>query len=117
MRPNLTVVTLGVKDFRRSLRFYKDGLGWATAATEKDPVAFFDLGGVVLALFPSDELAKDAGVPAEGKGFRSFSLAHNAKSEREVDAVFRTVEALGAKIVKKPGKVFWGGYSGYFAEP
>ncbi len=117
MKPSLSLVTLGVTDFRRSLRFYQQGLGWKTDAEPDDTVAFFQLSGLVLGLFPREELAKDAHVDAEGSGFRGISLAHNVGSEVEADAVFQQALDAGATVVKKPEKVFWGGYSGYFADP
>lgn len=117
MRPNLNVVTLGVSDLRRSLRFYKDGLGWPTSAKGSDPIAFFELNGTVLALFDRKSLAEDAGVGSEGGGFSGLTLAQNARSEKEVDETIELVRGLGAKIVKEPQKAAWGGYSGYFADP
>lgn len=117
MRPNLTLVTLGVSDFDRSLAFYKDGLKWPTKAKPGDPVAFFKLNGIALGLFPREELAKDAHVPDDGTGFRAISLAFNARSEEEVDDVMKEAEGIGATIIKPAEKVFWGGYSGYFADP
>lgn len=117
VRPNLTVVTLGVSDFSRSLRFYRDVLGWKTKATEKDPVAFFDLSGVVFSIYSRNSLAEDATVNAKGSGFSGVTFSHNARSVKEVDGVFARLKKLGAKIVKKPRKVFWGGYSGYFSDP
>ena len=71
----------------------------------------------MLSLFPRKELAKDATVPSEGNGFRSFSLAHNLRSEQEVDALFVELTSKGVAILKQPQKVFWGGYSGYVADP
>jgi uncharacterized protein len=117
MRPKLSIVTLGVKDFERALQFYQQGLGWQPSSASQDDVAFFPLGGVVLALYPRDKLAEDAQVSSEGSGFSGITLAYNTKSEIEVDEVLQAVEKLGAKIVKKAQKVFWGGYSGYFADP
>jgi catechol 2,3-dioxygenase-like lactoylglutathione lyase family enzyme len=117
MRPKLSLVTLGVKDFERSLRFYRDGLGWQPSSASQDDVAFFPLGGVVLGLYPREKLAEDAHVSATGSGFSGITLAHNTKSQEEVDEVLQTVERLGATIVKKAENVFWGGYSGYFADP
>lgn len=114
MRPNLTLVTLAVKDFKRSLRFYRDKLGWKASVT--DDVAFFDLNGVIFAIWAGD-LAKDAGVRGKGSGFRKFALAHNVRSEKEVDQVIAQARRAGARITKKPHKTFWGGYSGYFADP
>lgn len=118
MRPSLSLVTLGVADFDRSLAFYKDGLGWKTDAKPGDPVAFIPLtSGVVLGLFSRTELAKDARVPEAGTGFRGITLAHNVGSEAEADAVMEDARKAGAVIVKPCEKVFWGGYSGYFSDP
>ncbi|BCL75241.1 hypothetical protein JHS3_09770 [Jeongeupia sp. HS-3] len=78
---------------------------------------FFELGKTWLSLFPRDELAADAGVPAQGSGFPGFTLAHNVKSETEVDALLAEVAAGGGRIVKPAQRADWGGYSGYFADP
>ncbi len=117
MRQKLSIVTLGVSDLNRSRNFYQNGLGWAPSSASQDSIIFFDLGGVGLALFPVDELAKDAAVSSERAGFPGITLAHNAKSAEEVDRVLQKAEQAGAKITKKAQKVFWGGYSGYFADP
>lgn len=117
MRPKLNLVTLGVKDFERALKFYQDGLGWQPSSASQDDVAFFPLGGVVLSLYPRDKLAEDARISPEGSGFAGLTLAYNAKSQAEVDEVLQTVERLGATITKPAEMVFWGGYSGYFADP
>lgn len=117
MRQKLTIVTLGVSNLNRSRVFYQDGLGWKPSSASEESIIFFDLGGVGLALFPFDELAKDATVSPERTGFAGITLAHNANSVEEVDAVMKKAEQAGAKIVKKAQKVFWGGYSGYFADP
>ena len=117
MRPNLNLVILGVQDLKRSLVFYRDGLGWKPSQASQENVAFFQLGGAVLALYPRGLLAEDAHVSPKGSGFSGVTLAHNAKSKKEVDQIFRQLKKLGAKIVKTPRKVFWGGYSGYFSDP
>lgn len=117
MRQKLSLVTLGVTDLNTSLGFYRDGLGWKLSSASNDDIAFFDLGGVVLALYPKTLLAEDANVSAEGTGFSGVTLAHNAKNMEEVDRVLGIAEQAGAKIIKKAQKVFWGGYSGYFADP
>ena len=117
MRPKLNIVTLGVLDFERALQFYQQGLGWQPSSASQGDVAFFPLGGIVLALYPRDKLAEDIGISAEGRGFSGITLAHNTKSEAEVDEVLQAVEKLGATMVKKAQKVFWGGYSGYFTDP
>ncbi len=116
MRQKLNIVTLGVEDFQRSLNFYQNGLGWKTSSASTENIAFFQLGGIVFALYPRDKLAEDVTITPEGHGFSGITLAYNAKNKAEVDEVLRNVEKLGAKIVKKAQKVFWGGYSGYFAD-
>ncbi|MEW6404670.1 MAG: VOC family protein [Chloroflexota bacterium] len=87
------------------------------AAASSEDVTFFQAGGVVLALFPREGLAKDALISPEGSGFAGFSLAYNARSEAEVDEIISDLKAKGVKILKEPQKVFWGGYSSYFADP
>ena len=117
MEQRLSIVTLGVADLDRSRAFY-ERLGWRRSGKAFDGVAFFRAGGgVVLALYPRHALAEDAGVPAEGTGFGGITLAHNARSREEVDAVLAEAEAAGAGLLKPAQDVFWGGYSGYFADP
>jgi uncharacterized protein len=116
MRQKLNIITLGVKDFERALNFYKNGLGWKPSSASQEDIAFFPLGGIILALYSWEKLAEDIAVSAEGSGFSGITLAYNAKTQEEVDEVLNTVEQLGAKIVKKAEKVFWGGYSGYFTD-
>ena len=118
MKPKVSLITLGVSDLQRSLKFYRDGLGFPTYNyKEGEGVVFFKLEGTWLSIFPREELAKDAKVSAEGSGFRGITLAHNVGSKEEVDKVFAFALAAGATEVKKPEDVFWGGYSGYFADP
>ena len=116
MNQHLHIVTLGVRDFEESKRFYAETLGWKISRPQEG-IAFFQAGGVVLALFPREELAKDALVHAEGGAFAGFTLAYNAQSESEVDEIIRELKSKGVKIIKEPQKVFWGGYSSYFADP
>jgi hypothetical protein len=118
MKPKITIVTLGVRDFARSLAFYRDGLGFS-APNYKDggDHVVFALEGTQLSLYPRDKLADDAMVPDDGHGFCGVTLAHNVASPAEADAVFAHAVSVGAKPVKTPQKVFWGGYSGYFADP
>ena len=78
---------------------------------------FFQAGGVVLSIFPREKLAEDAQVKAEGSGFAGITLAYNTQSEAEVDEIINDLRAKGVKILKEPQKVFWGGYSSYFADP
>ena len=114
MEQRLSIVTLGVADLQRSREFY-ERLGWRRSMAEG--VVFFQAGGMALALYPRDDLAKDATVPAEGHGFNGVSLAYNARSRQEVDSVLAEAQTAGAKLVKPAQDAFWGGYSGYFADP
>jgi hypothetical protein len=116
MQPRISLVTLGVTDLNRSIAFYKDGLGLPLHSQYED-IAFFNLTGSWLALYPRTELAKDAGVSPEGSGFGAFSLAHNVKARDEVDTVMAQAVSAGAKIVKPAVDASWGGYSGYFSDP
>jgi len=116
MNQHVHIVTLGVSDLKRSHDFYSQILGWEPSRPQEG-ISFFQAGGVVLALFPREELAKDALVPSEGNGFAGISLAYNAQSEAEVDEIIRDLKAKDVKILKEPQKVFWGGYSSYFADP
>ncbi len=117
LEARISVITLGVQDFPRSLHFYRDILGWRTSATEADPVAFFPLRGMVLSLYGRKELALDAKTPPEGQGFHGFTVSHNVGSSAEVDQVFDRLKAAGCTIVKEPQSADWGGYSGYFSDP
>lgn len=116
MDRRISMITLGVKDLNKSIEFYEKGLGFPRM--ESPPtVAFFTLNGTWLALYGHDSLAEDAQVSPQGSGFKGFSLAHNVESESEVDAVVEHAVSVGATLIKQPQKVFWGGYSGYFADP
>ena len=116
MEPRISLITLGVADLAASLAFYRDGLG-LPRRDGPEGIAFFDLKGTWLSLYKREALAEDATVSAEGSGFRGFTLAHNVASPEEVDALVKRAVEAGASLVKEPQKVFWGGYSGYFADP
>jgi uncharacterized protein len=116
MEQRISLVTLGVADLARSRAFY-ERLGWTRAMRGAEGIAFFQAGGMALALYPRGELAADASVAAEGGGFRGVTLAYNARSRAEVDAVMAEAEAAGATITKPAREAVWGGYSGYFADP
>jgi catechol 2,3-dioxygenase-like lactoylglutathione lyase family enzyme len=120
MEPRISLITLGVEDLERSLKFYRDGLGFPTTWTPERGVIFFKTSGTTLALYPFDKLGQDAG-PAYEHGkrplFGGITLAHNVRTKSEVDALLRQAEQAGARIVKPAQDAFWGGYSGYFADP
>lgn len=116
MEPRISFVTLGVADLEASTRFYRDVLKLPRKETPPE-VSFFEMGRTWLALYPRHLLAEDAGVPAEGTGFAGFALAHNVRSEGEVDALLAEVEAGGGRVVKRGTRAHWGGYTGYFADP
>jgi catechol 2,3-dioxygenase-like lactoylglutathione lyase family enzyme len=116
MEQRLSLVTLGVADLDRARRFYEDGLGWKRA-NDQEGVVFFQLPGAVLGLWSRADLAKDAGLADTGAGFSGIALAYNARSREEVDAVLAEAEAAGARLLKAAEETFWGGYSGYFADP
>ena len=117
MKQHLHLVTLGVRDFKASKKFYMEILGWKPSSSSNDDVTFFQAGGVVLSIYQREKLAEDALVDPKGTGFAGFTLAHNAQSESEVDEIIRDLRSKGVKIIKEPQKVFWGGYSSYFADP
>jgi uncharacterized protein len=116
MEQRLSLVTLGVTDVGRARRFYEDGLGWRRGNDHPD-VVFFQLGGMVLALWGREALAEDARLPGAGSGFGGIALAYNTRSREEVDEVLKEAEAAGATILKPAEDTVWGGYSGYFADP
>jgi uncharacterized protein len=117
MDQHLHIITLGVKDLETSRRFYSETLGWKLSNASSEGIAFFQAGGVVLALFPRQALAEDALTSPDGSGFSGFTLAYNARSESEVDEIIADLKSKGVRIAKEPQKVFWGGYSSYFVDP
>lgn len=115
MQPRLSFITLGVADLERAKTFYNTVFGWSPFQ-DNGGIVMYQLNGMVLSLFPQPELMKDAQVDDEGRGAR-FTLAQCLRSEAEVDALFAQLKQHGAAITKQPEKVFWGGYSGYCADP
>ncbi len=112
----LSIITLGVADIRRSKAFY-ERLGLKAAKASQADIVFFQMSGVVLAVHPRHLLAEDARVEEDAKGFSGVTVAQNLESPAAVDACLAHAVACGAKLVKPGQKVFWGGYSGYFADP
>lgn len=116
MEPRLSLVTLGVADLARASAFY-EGLGWPRKVRGADGVAFFQLCGMGLSLYPRTELAADAGVPLQAEPSQGFALAYNTRGRDEVDAVLARAKALGGRITRSAREATWGGYHGHFADP
>lgn len=116
MKQIVSFITLGVKDLLKMSDFYKNIFGWSTLK-EEESIVFFKMNGFILGLFPVDELAKDIGISDNGSGFKRMSFAVNFNSEAEVDEHYLKLLKQGVKIIKPPGKVFWGGYHCYIADP
>lgn len=113
----VSVITVGVRDLAGMIRFYTEVLGFEDRGV-KGEVAFFNAGGLVIGLWDETKLAADAGVADDRKGaFKGFAFAFNARSADEVDEIFQRLERAGARISMPPHKTYWGGYSGYFADP
>ena len=123
MKPRISLITIGVDDIERSLRFYRDGLGLATEGItgtefEYGAVAFFDLeANLKLAIYPRKSLSKDSGLPLSNSSALEFSIGHNVSSKTEVDSVMHQAKKAGAVIAKPAQDTFWGGYAGYFQDP
>lgn len=117
MEQRITLITLGVSDLEESTKFYEENFGWEKAAASNEDITFFQLNGMMLSLYQREKLAEDAGIESNGGGFNGFSLSYNTRSEKEVDEIIERLQNTGVKVVKEPQKVFWGGYSGYIADP
>ena len=126
MTPRITVITLGVDDLERAVRFYRDGLGLETpgiigAELEHGAVAFFDFfdlqHGLKLALWPRRSIAHDTSIAQTTPSPTDLTIGHNVASKAEVDAVMQQAERAGATIVQPAHDTFWGGYAGYFQDP
>jgi uncharacterized protein len=115
MEQRVSLITLGVVDLQRSREFYEH-LGWRRSMAQAQGVVFFQAGGMALALYPRDELAKDANIPSDGHGFSGMALAYNTRHHEEVDSVLAQARAAGAKLANPAQEAFWGGYSGYFSD-
>jgi len=117
MDPKINIITLGVSNLARALHFYRDGLGWPVSSAGNEHIAFLRTGGVVLALYSRMSLAEDVTVDPDGHGFRGLTIAHNVAQREQVDSVLAEAVVAGATIVKPAVDAFWGGRSGYFADP
>jgi catechol 2,3-dioxygenase-like lactoylglutathione lyase family enzyme len=116
MKPHITFIGLGVRDLERSIEFYETGLG-LPRKSGPEGIAFFEMGGTMLTLYPRDEMAEDITVSGKGSGFPGFTIAHNVESPEAVNETLREAVAAGAELIKPGQKTSWGGYSGYFADP
>jgi catechol 2,3-dioxygenase-like lactoylglutathione lyase family enzyme len=116
MKPRINMITLGVTDMEKAIQFYENGLKLPRMPFEGG-AAFFTLNGSWLSLYPRDALAEDATVAANGSGFRGITLAHVVSSKQEVRDVLSQAVKSGGRLIKPAQDVFWGGYSGYFADP
>lgn len=113
----MSVLTLGVRDFSGMVSFYTDVMGFEDRGVAGE-VAFFNMGGIVLGLWDEAKLADDAGLSDDRSGtFKGAAIAYNARSENEVDEIFRALTSKGVTVSKAPHKTYWGGYSGYFTDP
>ncbi len=116
MEPRISLITIGVADVGRARAFY-ESLGWKASGASQPEVAFFQAGGMALALFSRASLAEDAHLTDIGGAFGGITLAQNMVSEESVDQLLEEARRAGATILKPAQRVFWGGYSGYFADP
>ncbi|MCD8349148.1 MAG: VOC family protein [Planctomycetaceae bacterium] len=116
MDPRISIVTLGVQVLERSRQFYKEAFGWEPASGQEG-ISFYQLGGLVFALYPDDLLAADANAQPFQGGFRGITLAYNVREKSDVAKVLATAEAAGATIVKPATDTDWGGHGGYLTDP
>lgn len=119
MEPRISTVTLGVSDLKASYRFYHEGLGFPTTHNPDQGIIFLQTSGVCLALFRMSAIADDVafGFPRQRHSFPGITLAHNTRTKEEVDEILQLAKSAGGTIVKEAEVAFWGGYSGYFADP
>src|SRR5215216_7557144 len=108
MNQHLHIITLGVRDFEKSKKFYAETLGWKISRPQEG-IAFFQAGGVVLAIYPREKLTEDALISSDESGFSGITLAYNARSESEVDEIISDLKSKGVQIIKEPQQAFWGG--------
>ncbi len=117
MEQRMTMIGLGVTNLDKSRLFYESVFGWQRLKPNSEGIAFYKLNGIILSLYPADKLAEDAKISAEGNGFKGVVCAFNTRTEAEVNELFTMFKSKNVQIIKMPEKVFWGGYSGYIADP
>lgn len=118
MESRISIITLGVKDMVKAIRFYRDGLGFKTEAADNAQIAFFETTGTRLAVYPLKELKNDISenLSISESGFNGITLAHNVREKKEVAEVLKLAESAGGKVMKEAQDAFWGGHSGYFCD-
>lgn len=117
MEQRLSFITLGVVNLSNSADFYENKFGWTRSEMSNDQIVFFQLNGILLSLYDRNKLAEDATIDSIGSGFKGFTLSYLTRSEKEVDELTEALSKKGVPIVKKPQKVFWGGYHSYISDP
>jgi len=113
----MTMIALGVLNLDVSSKFYENVFGWTRIKSENEVIIFYQLNGIILSIYPREKLAGDAMISSEGIGFKGVTCAFNARTEADVDELFTEFKSKNVQIIKMPEKVFWGGYSGYIADP
>ncbi len=116
MEPRISIITLGVSDLAKATQFYQTGLQLPYSEHSNENIAFFELQGTWLGLYPKASLAEDALFDNVGSGFGGITLAHNVSDTAQVDELLKQAEAAGGNIIKPAAETFWGGYSGYFSD-
>jgi hypothetical protein len=117
MEQRMTMIALGVLNLDVSSKFYENVFGWTRIKSENEVIIFYQLNGIILSIYPREKLAEDAMISSEGSGFKGVTCAYNARTEADVDELFTEFKSKNVQIIKMPEKVFWGGYSGYIADP
>jgi uncharacterized glyoxalase superfamily protein PhnB len=118
MQPRISMITLGVKDIEKSRKFYEKGLGLKASSVSNEHLVAFRMNGIILSLYLEALLAVDALAKlSRENGFRGVTLAYNVLKKEDLEVVLREAAAAGAKLIKPAQDVFWGGHSGYFADP
>ncbi|MCR9288519.1 MAG: VOC family protein [Bacteroidetes bacterium] len=117
MEQRLSILTLGVSDLKTAEKFYIEVFGWEKSPMSQPTIIFLKMNGLLLSLYPLQKFKEEVNLDVKKEGFPTFTMAYNARSEAEVNILFEQFKERGAKILKMPEKVFWGGYSGYISDP
>jgi hypothetical protein len=117
MEQRMSFITLGVENLNKSAEFYENDFGWRRSEISNDAIIFFQLNGIMLSIYERNKLAEDVTIDSTGSGFKGFTLSYLTRSEKEVNDLIENLRKKGARIIKEPQKVFWGGYSSYISDP